>query len=103
MKTHFFTGCSLGRHRGWGSRGGPVTNELNHVSCLACLNIIKKKGLRPRSDFPDVPTFDAEPWSHGLAFTCPCCGERNVHGQGDGHRVSHCECWKRGYDIRCRH
>jgi hypothetical protein len=41
-----------------------------------------------------------------LVFTCPTCGVENVHGgaygnpgAGDGHRVSHCQCWPRGYYI----
>jgi hypothetical protein len=42
-----------------------------------------------------------------LIFTCPSCGEENSHGAGgpkfgagDGHRVSHCPCWPRGYILR---
>ena len=42
-----------------------------------------------------------------LVFRCPKCGQENNHGgvfnelgAGDGHRVSHCECWPRGYYIK---
>jgi len=42
-----------------------------------------------------------------LVFTCPQCGRSNSHGgtwgnigDGDGHRVSHCDCWPKGYFLR---
>ena len=42
-----------------------------------------------------------------LLFKCPKCGRENNHGgvykrkgEGDGHRVSHCNCWPNGYYIK---
>lgn len=42
-----------------------------------------------------------------LVFRCPQCGKENCHGgaygqlgAGDGHRVSHCACWPKGYYLR---
>lgn len=42
-----------------------------------------------------------------LAFHCPKCGKTNLHGGRyrepgacDGHRLSHCDCWPRGYHLR---
>ena len=63
----------------------------------------------PSSTGADIPTFDATRSADGLclAFTFPSCGCRNSHGavgakmgDGDGHRVSHCECWSAGYRLR---
>lgn len=41
-----------------------------------------------------------------MSFVCPQCGKKNTHGccgtavgAGDGHRVSHCPCWKHGYYV----
>jgi hypothetical protein len=44
----------------------------------------------------EIPTFvvDAK-----RRFQCPKCGKTNLHGQGDGHRASHCPCWPTGYYI----
>jgi len=56
----------------------------------------------------DPPTFEARRSDDGVSlyFTCPCCGWGNSHGacgpkhgEGDGHRGSHCRCWGRGYFI----
>ena len=57
-----------------------------------------------------VPTFYAKQEKDrpaSLSFTCPKCGKVNRHGKardvfgsGDGHRFSHCTCWKRGYYIK---
>ena len=58
----------------------------------------------------EVPTFEVVSEDVGqrrsLVFVCPKCGKKNVHGGvhgvkggGDGHRVSHCECWPNGYFL----
>lgn len=39
-----------------------------------------------------------------LQFHCPYCEKLNIHSAEDGHRSSHCPCWKKsGYFIRERH
>lgn len=49
----------------------------------------------------DIPVFEVTRDTHGCAqFTCPRCGKTNHHGQGDGHRVSHCGCWPNGYRLQ---
>jgi len=93
------------------------------VTCAACRRLIVSRGLQERSAFPDVPTFTCTPEGHWrnplrpdgtrapdgchLVFTCPVCGQRNLHGgaygkpgYGDGHRAAHCLCWPRGYYLR---
>lgn len=39
------------------------------------------------------PTFPACRVGANLIFYCPSCGKKNIHGIGDGHRGSHCECF----------
>jgi hypothetical protein len=94
-----------------------TTSRLDDVTCRICLRAIARLGLRPREEFPDVPTFEVRPegrfrcqsggWGCYLVFRCPVCGHENNHGgsydrpgEGDGHRVSHCGCWEGGYYIR---
>ncbi len=116
-KVHHPKGCGRGRYGGY-----PESLDPREVTCLVCRRYVEKHGLQPRSSFPDVPTFDVRPEgrflyprrSDGtretgchLVFRCPVCGQENNHGglygqpgAGDGHRVSHCPCWERGYYIR---
>ena len=54
-----------------------------------------------------IPTFTARPHRVGRRFTsttvefqCPKCAKWNMHGYGDGHRVSHCSCWPNGYYLK---
>lgn len=77
------------------------TAVLAEVDCRACLARVARLGLRPRAEFPEVPTFAARPdGPDTCSFVCPVCGKRNHHGRGDGHRHAHCSCWPRGYNIR---
>ncbi len=48
-----------------------------------------------------VPTFLCDVINDGnnMTFDCPVCGSTNKHGNCDGHRGAHCECWERGYYI----
>ncbi len=97
MKTHLETGCSRRRYS-----AGHITTNTSLVTCLACRKIISAKGLRPREHFQETPTLVAtskHEWSHVMGFTCPCCGTEIEHSKGDGHRVAHCKCWKRGYYV----
>lgn len=32
-------------------------------------------------------------------FACLKYGKRNLHGRGEGHRISRCGCWPRGYYL----
>lgn len=59
----------------------------------------------------DIPTFLAERirGTNTMRFVCPKCSKANTHGTcgksvggGDGHRVSHCECWPNGYYVKER-
>jgi hypothetical protein len=117
-KTHYKHGCSLGR---WSeihaNDTGPVVKTIEEVTCKNCISVIRKRGLKNRSEFPEIPTFEViasgrfkyprgKTGCH-LSFTCPACGSKNSHGgeyekigEGDGHRVSHCGCWKKGYFIK---
>jgi hypothetical protein len=85
------------------------TDDLATVTCKLCLKFIMKNNIRPRSDFPDIPTFDVTVTPAGqLTFDCPLCGESHWHGRGnrfgdgDGHRCSQCTtgCWPDGYNLR---
>lgn len=78
-----------------------VTERIVEVTCSQCLKIIEKKGLHDRMEFPEVPTFKAKPSGPcTVSFICPVCGNANCHGNsGPGHRVSHCDCWSRGYHV----
>jgi hypothetical protein len=119
LKTHYIHGCHLARYADviHAINVGPVVSDIAKVTCKACIKIIKKRNLKPRDAFPEIPTFDvtAEGWWQNpgsppgchLTFTCPVCGEKIVHGgyfdnpgAADGHRVSHCGCWEEGYYIR---
>jgi hypothetical protein len=76
------------------------TSVMADVTCKRCLKVIRDLGLKPRHAFPAMPTFEAKRTpSGGLAFRCPVCGWRNLHGGTAGHRVSHCGCWGEGYVI----
>jgi len=119
-KTHYKHGCDKGSNRAYYGGGyglGPVVETIEETTCNDCARIIKKHGLRNRSEFPAIPTFDAVAegrWKYSggkegchLSFTCPVCGKRNHHGGeygnpggGDGHRCSHCSCWENGYFVR---
>lgn len=52
-----------------------------------------------------IPTFKVRRLNEAqVGFDCPKCGRLNRHGwpEGDdrsGHRVSHCDCWPKGYYI----
>jgi predicted RNA-binding Zn-ribbon protein involved in translation (DUF1610 family) len=48
----------------------------------------------------DIPTFYTTIKNGQRSFECPKCGKKNLHGSGDGHRISHCPCWPRGYEIK---
>jgi hypothetical protein len=115
LSVHHPFGCGRGRYGGYRQSLDP-----RDVTCRACLRYVLKHRLRPRSDFPDVPTFEVRAegryrtkengrpaWGCHLVFRCPVCGRENVHGglyrrpgAGDGHRASHCDCWDHGYYIR---
>jgi hypothetical protein len=94
-----------------------TTARLAEVTCRICLRAVAKLGLQPREAFPEVPTFAVRAsgrFRYGcgelgcyLSFRCPVCGQENHHsgmygqpGEGDGHRGSHCPCWKKGYYIQ---
>jgi len=113
-RVHYrFAPCAHGRYLSQTRR----TDNIAEVTCLSCRRRIVMGGLRPRTNYPDVPTFEVHSegryqtfrgdWGTHLVFTCPCCGRENVHGgtygkpgDGDGHRTSHCPCWPNGYVIR---
>lgn len=79
---------------------GPVSEDPADVTCRDCLRAIERLGIRPRSEFPEVPTFEVQAVNAvNVMFRCPRCGKENWHGKGDGHRVAHCGCWPRGYVI----
>jgi hypothetical protein len=56
----------------------------------------------------DIPTFVVKRVraTNTIQFVCPKCGRKNSHGgcgspgAGDGHRVSHCQCWPNGYYLK---
>ena len=94
-KIHFFNGCDRGRNKfAYGIDIGPVTRDIKEVTCKSCLKIIDKKDLKPKCHFEEIPDFETV---YG-EFMCPVCGNINGHG-GEGHRVSHCSCWGKGYII----
>lgn len=118
-KTHYVHGCDRGRNpHYYPGRTVSVTSEISEVDCKSCLKRIEKYDLKPRHLFPDVPTFEViakgchvsrerEKPGCNLVFQCPVCGTRNAHGgyygeigAADGHRVSHCRCWKDGYNLK---
>lgn len=117
-KTHYIHGCDRGKYRScYGTGVGPVTSDMSAVTCKTCLKIINKKKLQPKENFPEIPIFDVTAegcWKTDdskfgchLVFTCPVCGTGIAHGgyygkigAADGHRTSHCLCWKKGYYIR---
>jgi hypothetical protein len=105
--------CANGRYQA----PSRLATDLVHVTCMVCQRLVCMDGLRPRSNYPDMPTFEVHAegryqtlrgdWGTHLMFRCPVCGKENVHGgtygkpgDGDGHRTSHCSCWSNGYVIR---
>ena len=115
-KIHFKHGCVRGRYATVYS-DTKLSESRTEVTCKICLDFLSKHNLRDRSEFEEIPTFDvvasgdfyyAGSSNRGchLTFDCPVCGKINSHGGeygilggGDGHRCSHCECWKDGYYI----
>lgn len=94
VKTHHVGGCWLGRSL---SQGPRRTLEVGEVTCQNCRHLIHRHKVRSRSEFPDTPTFTVD---ERRSFTCQVCRKLNTHGAGDGHRLSHCNCWEpRGYFI----
>ncbi len=97
-RTHYMHGCR--RSKDGRSR---KTMDLARIDCGICRDILA--ALRPRSDFPEIPTFTVTPagrvltsagWLGLVSFVCPMCAKKNTHGDLDGHRVSHCPCWRPG-------
>jgi hypothetical protein len=113
-KTHYGPSpCGYGRFLA--KTSSRRTQNPADVTCGACQRRIAHWGLQPRTDFPDLPTFnvvageryDAPHVGCTVSFRCPVCGRVNTHGRpggtvggGDGHRVAHCDCWSNGYVIR---
>lgn len=102
-KVHFKETCT----RSW--TGVETTTDMAKVTCKSCLKFVNK-----RREYPDVPTFTVIGEDNHrrrrrmLRFTCPICGQVNVHsgafgqsGAADGHRSAHCVCWRPdGYVVR---
>jgi hypothetical protein len=97
--THLVGGC---RHAPLPEARTTEVSAL--VTCRVCDRVIRRTMLRPKSEFPPMPTFEAWPENgprgFRLVFRCPVCGKRNAHGgdkshpgAGDGPRGSHCQCW----------
>lgn len=101
-KLHLINGCAITRDHHLNMN---ATTDTNLVTCGLCRKRIKRLGLRPRREFPKIPTFqlqvDAD--GHTASFMCPVCGQRNHHGNHGkgygGHRVEHCPCWENGYYV----
>ncbi len=55
--------------------------------------------INVKVNFPEIPTFTCIEREGSLIFECPICKKENRHGSMEGHRVSHCGCWPKGYDI----
>lgn len=110
----------------FGCHPGATTNDPDQVTCGICLRTLnrKRKNAAPpigcRDGIPifqvkaegrfRYPVADADGRRREgcyLVFTCPKCGQRNLHGgiygdpgAADGHRAAHCPCWRtRGYYI----
>ena len=48
-----------------------------------------------------IPTFTVTLENGSFTFVCPLCRKRHYHGMVEGHRVSHCDCWKpQGYNLK---
>ena len=93
-----------------------MTRDHAEVTCRECLARIRRLKLVNPVTLPDVPTIEVwEQSRYGsrygirrcIAGPCPTCGKELGHsggpefGEGDGHRCSHCECWRKGgYFIR---
>ena len=46
-----------------------------------------------------MPTFEVTRQGNKLWFVCPTCSKKNTHGGSGGHRISHCDCWPKGYIL----
>jgi hypothetical protein len=91
-----------------------MDKALAHEQVAAQLRVKLMESLNLRVNAEDgLPIFDVTAkFGNGLPpylfFMCPRCGKKNRHGrdagekgQSDGHRCSHCPCWKDdGYYIR---
>lgn len=103
LKTHYrppaYWASSLCGKAAW--RVGTRTTETpSEVTCKDCLRQIRRLGIRPRDQFPEVPTFDVTVADDvHVRFRCPICGVEHWHSHVPGHRVAHCLCWPRGYVL----
>ncbi len=79
LKTHYIHGCPKGRiPEGHGYP--PVTSELSKVDCKNCLRQIAQRKLQPRSNFPEIPTFDVKVEDrYYYVFRCPVCRTKITH------------------------
>jgi hypothetical protein len=89
-----------------------TTRDHEKVTCRDCLQRIRRLHLVNPATLPDVPTLivrETERHDGGrtVGTPCPSCGRWLYHeggrkvGDGDGHRASHCDCWRPGgYFIR---
>jgi hypothetical protein len=49
----------------------------------------------------DIPTFECQHVGSQFIFWCKHCGNDHVHGEGEGHRSSHCPAYRpRGYFLK---
>jgi hypothetical protein len=94
------SGCNQSHYYGEESTDNP-----SEITCKRCLTLLDR-----RAGFPAVPTFGATRTPDGiqLTFICPVCEQRHWHGAGgcgakfgagNGHRASHCYCWRDGYIL----
>ena len=52
------------------------------------------------NDIDDIPTIECQQDEDQLFFLCEHCKEEHVHGAKEGHRVSHCPAYPRGYFLK---
>jgi len=48
----------------------------------------------------DIPEIECQQEGIHFTFLCDRCGEKHYHGEGEGHRVSHCPAYPNGYILK---
>jgi len=52
------------------------------------------------NDIDDIPTIECQQDGIQFFFVCEHCKEEHFHGAIEGHRVSHCPAYPRGYFLK---
>ena len=76
-----------------------VLNLAHAEATLGGLRNLEKT-QNDADNIDDIPTIECQQEGIQFFFLCEYCKEEHVHGAIEGHRVSHCPAYPRGYFLK---